>query len=89
MPKEIDYFVTMLEKTRKRMSSEQVTTIRRLLEEASHKVQKEESMTVYEHAMIGINGTLAMGLHRLRRPRTGGFLAGRFYAATAGAFSAS
>ena len=25
----------------------------------------------------------------LRRPRTGGFLAGRFYAATAGAFSAS
>jgi len=25
----------------------------------------------------------------LRRPRTGGFLAGHFYAATAGAFSAS
>ena len=29
------------------------------------------------------------GLTALRRPRTGGFLAGRFYAATAGAFSAS
>ncbi len=32
---------------------------------------------------------IELSLRRLRRPRTGGFPAGRFYAATAGAFSAS
>ena len=43
MPEEIDYFTTMLEKTHKRMSSERITAIRRLLEENATEYRKKKT----------------------------------------------
>lgn len=40
-PEENDYFVTMLEKTRKRMTAQQVSAVAHLLEEQAAKRQKK------------------------------------------------